>query len=70
MPLGPQSPLYSAGRGVGQPYLYLLSGIRGETVADVSQRLLAHHGGLPGLFRLDVAEHTRVRGIGDAKAVP
>ena len=44
-------------------------GIRGETVTDVSQRLLAHHGGLRGLFRLDVAELARVRGIGDAKAV-
>jgi len=44
-------------------------GIRGETVTDVSQRLLAHHGGLRGLFRLDVAELARVRGLGDAKAV-
>ena len=38
-------------------------------VTDVSQRLLAHHGGLRGLFRLDVAELARVRGLGDAKAV-
>ena len=30
-------------------------GIRGETVTDVSQRLLAHHGGLRGLFRMDKA---------------
>jgi hypothetical protein len=44
-------------------------GIRRETVTDVSQRLLAHHGGLRGLFRLDVAELARVRGLGDAKAV-
>ena len=44
-------------------------GIRGETVTDVSQRLLAHHGGLRGLFRLDVAELARVHGLGDAKAV-
>jgi len=50
-------------------YLYLLTGIRGETVTDVSQRLLAHHGGLRGLFRLDVAELARIRGLGDAKAV-
>jgi hypothetical protein len=41
---------------VGRRYLYQLAGIRGETVTDVSQRLLAHHGGLRGLFRLDVAE--------------
>ena len=38
-------------------------------MTDVSQRLLAHHGGLRGLFRLDVAELARVRGLGDAKAV-
>jgi DNA repair protein RadC len=44
-------------------------GIRGETVTAVSQRLLAHHGGLCGLFGLDVAELARVRGLDDAKAV-
>ena len=47
----------------------LYMGMRGETVTDVSQRLLAHHGGLRGLFRLDVAELARIRGLGDAKAV-
>jgi DNA repair protein RadC len=57
------------GRRPDRRYLYLLTGIRGETVTDVSQRLLAHHGGLRGLFRLDVAELARVRGLGDAKAV-
>jgi hypothetical protein len=31
-------------------------GIRGKTVTDISQRLLAERGGLRGLFRLDVAE--------------
>ena len=41
----------------------------GETVTDLSQRLLAHHGGLRGIFRLDVAELARIRGLGDAKAV-
>jgi hypothetical protein len=39
----------------------LLTGIRGETVTAVAQRLLAHHGGLRGLFRLDVAELARIR---------
>jgi DNA repair protein RadC len=43
--------------------------IRDETVTAVSQRLLAPHGGLRGLFCLDVAELARVRGLGDAKAV-
>src|SRR5215212_7690365 len=50
-------------------YLYLLTGLPGETVTDVSQRLLAQHGGLRGLFRLEVAELARIRGLGDAKAV-
>jgi DNA repair protein RadC len=49
--------------------IILNTGIRGETVTDVAQRLLAHHGGLRGLVRLDVAELARVRGLGDAKAV-
>ena len=35
----------------------------------MSQRLLAEHGGLRGLFRMDVAELARIRGLGDAKAV-
>ena len=43
--------------------------MKGETVTDVSQRLLAEHGGLRGLFRLDIAELARIRGLGDAKAV-
>jgi hypothetical protein len=46
-----------------------IMGIRGETITDVAQRLLAHHGGLRGLFRLDVAELARIRGLSDAKAV-
>ena len=49
--------------------IILNTGLPGETVTDVSQRLLAHHGGLRGLFRLDVAELARIRGLGDAKAV-
>jgi hypothetical protein len=48
-------------------YLYPLTGSVGETVTDLSQRLLAHHGGLRGLFRLDVAELARVRGLGDGR---
>jgi hypothetical protein len=31
----------------------------GESVTDVSQRLVAQHGGLRGLFRLNVAELTQ-----------
>jgi len=36
--------------------LYLLTGLRGETVTDVSQQLLAQYGELGGLLCLDVAE--------------
>jgi DNA repair protein RadC len=52
---------------LGLPVPY--TGIRCETATDVAQRLLAHHGGLRGLFRLDVPELARIRGLGDAKAV-
>ncbi|HWV34478.1 MAG TPA: DNA repair protein RadC [Thermomicrobiales bacterium] len=43
-------------------------GIAGENVSAMAQRLLAEHGGLPGLLRMDVAELARVRGIGPSKA--
>ncbi|MCC6315534.1 MAG: DNA repair protein RadC [Thermomicrobiales bacterium] len=49
--------------------IILNTGIVGETVTDVAQRVLAEHGGLRGLMRMEVAELARVRGIGDAKAV-
>ena len=38
-------------------------------MTDFSQRLLAHHGGLRGLLRLQVAELVQMKGLGDAKAV-
>ena len=44
-------------------------GIWGETVTDVSRRLLAHHGRLRGRYRLNVAELARLRGLACAKAV-
>src|SRR5262245_57218198 len=49
--------------------IILNTGIRGETVTDVAQRLLADHGGLRGLFRMDLAELARIKGVGDAKSV-
>jgi DNA repair protein RadC len=49
--------------------IILNTGLRGETVTVVAQRLLAEHGGLRGLFRMDIAELARLRGLGDAKAV-
>lgn len=49
--------------------IILNTGIVGETVTDLSQRLLAENGGLRGLFRLEVSELAAIRGLGDAKAV-
>ena len=49
--------------------ILLNTGIVGETVTDVAQRLLAEHGGLRGLMRMEATELARVRGLGDAKAV-
>jgi DNA repair protein RadC len=54
---------------VGSPVPVPVTGIRGETVTDVSQRLLVHHGGLRGLLRLDIAELPCIRGRDDAEAV-
>ena len=44
--------------------IILNTGTVGETVTDLSQRLLAQYGGLRGLFRLDLielAQHTGCR---------
>ena len=41
----------------------------GETFTDLFQRLLAEYGGLRGLFRMDLVELARIRGVGDAKSV-
>ncbi|MFN8593416.1 MAG: DNA repair protein RadC [Thermomicrobiales bacterium] len=49
--------------------IILNTGIVGETVTVVAQRLLAEHGGLRGLYRMDLTELARIRGLGDAKAV-
>src|SRR3954463_6193187 len=49
--------------------IILNTGLPGETVTHVAQRLLAECGGLRGLFRMDLAELARQRGVGDAKSV-
>jgi DNA repair protein RadC len=49
--------------------IILNTGVVGETVTDLSQRLLAEQGGLRGLFRLEISELAKIRGLGDAKAV-
>jgi DNA repair protein RadC len=49
--------------------IILNTGTIGEGVTDLSQRLLAEQGGLRGLYRIDLSELARVRGVGDAKSV-
>jgi DNA repair protein RadC len=49
--------------------IILNTGIPGENVLHVSQRLLADHGGLRGLFQMETSELARIRGLGDAKSV-
>jgi len=46
----------------------LNTGIKGESVTAMAQRLLTTHGGLPGLMRLDFVELARERGVGESKA--
>lgn len=46
----------------------LNTGIKGEPVTVMAQRLLTSHGGLTGLMRLDFVELARERGVGDSKA--
>ena len=48
--------------------ILLNTGLPGENVSAVAQRLLVDHGGLPGLMRLDVTELAKIRGLGEAKA--
>lgn len=48
--------------------ILLNTGLPGEPVTAVAQRLLTDHGGLAGLIKLDVVEMARIRGVGEAKA--
>ncbi len=48
--------------------ILLNTGLPGEPVTAVAQRLLVDHGGLLGLIRLDVQELAAIRGVGPAKA--
>ncbi len=48
--------------------IILRTGVVGETVTDVAQRLLVTHGGLLGLSRADYATLCREHGLGEAKA--
>src|SRR5688500_6610774 len=48
--------------------ILLNTGLPGEPVTEVAQRLLRDHGDLLGLMKLDVVELARIRGVGEAKA--
>jgi DNA repair protein RadC len=48
--------------------IVLNTGIAGESVTALSQRLLVEYDGLLGLMKLDVLELANVRGLGPAKA--
>lgn len=48
--------------------ILLHTGIKGESVTAIAQRLLATHGGLNALLRLDFEELAQERGVGVAKA--
>ncbi|HEU0165372.1 MAG TPA: DNA repair protein RadC [Thermomicrobiales bacterium] len=48
--------------------IILNTGIQGESVTSIAQRLLSEHGGLSGLLKLDLAELARQRGVGPVKA--
>jgi DNA repair protein RadC len=48
--------------------LILNTGIVGESVVPLSQRLLGEYGGFLGLMKLDLTELERIHGLGPAKA--
>ncbi len=48
--------------------IILSTGMKGETVIDIAQRLLVEHDGLAGLARADFEDLRRTRGLGEAKA--
>jgi DNA repair protein RadC len=49
--------------------IILRTGVGGENVVRLSERVLAHFGSLPGLARASITELQQVKGIGPAKAV-
>ena len=48
--------------------ILLNTGLKGEPVTDIAQRILREHGGLQGLMRMDAVELATIRGLGEAKA--
>lgn len=48
--------------------ILLNTGVKGEPVLMMSQRILRDNGGLTGLMRMEHAELSRIKGLGPAKA--
>lgn len=48
--------------------ILLNTGLRGEPVTDLAQRILRENGDLRGLQKLDVVELAKLHGLGEAKA--
>lgn len=48
--------------------IVLRTGVQGENVIALSQRLVRDHGGLTGLSRIPIAELCKLHGLGEAKA--
>ena len=48
--------------------ILLRTGIKGENVLDLAERLLTESGGIPGLGRLTVHELAQMHGLGQAKS--
>ncbi len=49
--------------------IILRTGVGGENVLRISERMLAEHNGLPGISRATVTEIQNMHGVGPAKAV-
>lgn len=47
--------------------IILVTGVGGESVLDLSRRILSHYDGLPGLARASYAELRAMKGLGEAK---
>ncbi|MCC6703761.1 MAG: hypothetical protein IT334_02725, partial [Thermomicrobiales bacterium] len=48
--------------------ILLNTGTKGDPVTAIAQRLIAEHGGLLGLVKLELSELTAIKGVGPVKA--
>ncbi len=49
--------------------IMLRNGVRGNSVLDLSEKILKEAGGISGISKMSIAELTRFKGIGSAKAM-